>query len=350
MSRHLFCCPPRNRHSSKPVLAAVVLATQVLTISALLLSALMTWAPPVRAETYPLPAPGNDVIGEVRTIYAQDTDTLVDIARNQGFGYDAIRSANPAVDAWMPRAGTAVILPSRYILPPTPREGIVVNAAEMRLYYYPKPKKGETPVVETFPVAIGRGDWRTPQVLAKVSGKVKDPVWYPPETIRAEHALDGDMLPKVVRAGPDNPLGKYALRLTIPSYLIHGTNKQYGVGMQVTHGCIRMYPEHIEHMFNVVPVGTPVRIVYEPVKAGWQQGQLFVEVHPPLDGVSEAEANNPTVLAEAINAALKTHPTYAVDWQQAQVVKLESSGTPTAVGTVSVAQPSINPIDAIEPQ
>ena len=344
MPHHSICCHPL---SVRPRLISKLLPG---TAIALALAVLLARTAPAQAETYPLPAAGDDLIGELRTIYAQDTDTLVDIARAQGFGYDAIRSANPAVDAWMPRAGTAVILPSRYILPPTPRVGIVVNTAEMRLYYYPKPKNGEKPVVETFPVAIGRGDWRTPQVLAKVSGKVKDPVWYPPETIRAEHALDGDMLPKVVRAGPDNPLGKYALRLTIPSYLIHGTNKQYGVGMQVTHGCIRMYPEHIEHLFNVVPVGTPVRIVYEPVKAGWQQGQLFVEVHPPLDGVPEADANSPTLLADAINAALKTHPNSNVDWQQAQVVKLESSGTPTAVSLVPVAPPGAAAVDAIEAQ
>jgi L,D-transpeptidase ErfK/SrfK len=187
-------------------------------------------------------------------------------------------------------------------------------------------------------------------VLAKVSAKVKDPAWYPPETIRAEHAQDGDILPKIVRAGPDNPLGKYALRLTIPSYLIHGTNKQYGVGMQVTHGCIRMYPEHIEHLFSVVPVGTPVRIVYEPVKAGWQHGQLFVEIHPPLDGVSEEEINNPAPLVDTINAALKAHPNYLIDWQQVQVVKLESSGTPTAIGQAALNQPAVSTVDHLELQ
>jgi len=285
-----------------------------------------------KAETYVLPANGDSIVGGIRTIQASESDTLVDIARAQGFGYEAIRAANPSVDAWMPRAGTQVVLPSRYILPSTPREGIVVNTAEMRLYYYPKVKKGEKAVVETFPVAIGRGDWRTPQVVTRVSSKVKDPVWYPPETIRAEHAKDGDILPKVVRAGPDNPLGKYALRLTIPSYLIHGTNKQYGVGMQVTHGCIRMYPEHIERVFNTVPVGTPVRIIYEPVKAGWQGGQLFVEVHPPLEGVPAAEISSVTPLLNAITNATKAAPSYPVDWQQAQVAKLEASGLPTPIG------------------
>jgi L,D-transpeptidase ErfK/SrfK len=293
---------------------------------------LLTVAAGARAETYPLPPAGESVIGGVRTVHAQDTDTLVDLARAHGFGYEAIRAANPSVDAWMPRNGTQVVLPSRHILPSGPREGIVVNTAEMRMYYYPKPKQGEKPVVETFPVAIGRGDWRTPQVLTRVSGKVKDPVWYPPESIRREHAEQGDMLPKVVRAGPDNPLGKYALRLTIPSYLIHGTNKQYGVGMQVTHGCIRMYPEHIERVFQAVPVGTPVRIVYEPVKVGWQGGQLFMEIHPPLDGVPAEEFNSPTPLLNAITNATKARPDYPVDWQQVQVVKLETSGLPTPIG------------------
>lgn len=295
------------------------------------------------ADTFVLPPPGNDIVGEVRTVYARETDTLVDIARERGFGYEAIRAANPAVDSWMPRAGTTVLLPSRFILPSSPREGIVVNTAEMRLYYYPKVRKGETATVETFPIAIGRGDWRTPVVLTKVSGKVKDPAWYPPETIRAEHAKDGDPLPKVVRAGPDNPLGKYALRMTIPSYLIHGTNKQYGVGMQVTHGCIRMYPDHIEHLFQSVPVGTPVRIVYEPIKAGWQQGQLFLEVHPPLEGVSVEELASPKMLSDAITAAARGLADYPVDWQRAQVVQLESSGLPTAIGpALPAGQPPQN--------
>ncbi len=332
MPRTLYPSPkPQSFSRHRPLTSAriVLLAASALA-SAWLISA-------SQAETYPLPAEGDDIVGETRTVIASESDTLVDIARAQGFGYEALRAANPAVDAWMPRAGTTVVLPSRYILPAAPRQGIVVNTAEMRLYYYPKPKNGEKPVVETFPVAIGRGDWRTPQVLTKVSGKVKDPVWYPPETIRAEHARDGDMLPKVVRAGPDNPLGKYALRLTIPSYLIHGTNKQYGVGMQVTHGCIRMYPEHIEHMFNAVPVGTPVRLVYEPVKAGWLQGRLFLEIHPPLDGVPPAEIENSTPIVNAIVSATKNQPGYPVDWQQVQVVKLESSGTPALIGPSFVA-------------
>ena len=293
---------------------------------------LMMAALTAQADTYPLPPANDGVVGNIRTVMAQETDTLVDIARIQGFGYEAIRAANPAVDAWLPRAGTQVVLPSRYILPAAPREGVVINTAEMRLYYYPKPQKNNSATVETFPVAIGRGDWRTPEVVTRVSGKVKDPVWYPPETIRAEHAKDGEILPKVVRAGPDNPLGKYALRLTIPSYLIHGTNKQYGVGMQVTHGCIRMYPEHIEHIFQAVPVGTPVRIVYQPVKAGWHDGQLYLEIHPPLDGVPPEQANDINPVLEAVSRALKMYPDYPVDWHQVQVARLERNGLPTPVG------------------
>jgi L,D-transpeptidase ErfK/SrfK len=169
----------------------------------------------------------------------------------------------------------------------------VLNVPEMRLYYYPKPKPGETPVVKTFPVGIGRQDWGTPLGLTKVIGKVKDPTWTPPASIRKEHEENGDPLPAVVPAGPNNPLGQYAMRLAIGggSYLIHGTNKAFGVGMRASHGCIRMMPEDIEYLFQQIPVGTPVRIVSETAKVGWFGGKLYLEIHEPLeeDRVGRAE-------------------------------------------------------------
>jgi lipoprotein-anchoring transpeptidase ErfK/SrfK len=174
------------------------------------------------------------------------------------------------------REGTRVILPTQHILPDTPREGLVLNLPEMRLYYYPKPSTGKPRTVVTFPVSIGRMDWATPLGLTRVTAKVINPVWYPPASIRAEHEQEGQALPPEVAAGPDNPLGQYALQLGRPGYLIHGTDRPYGIGMRATHGCIRLYPEDIQRLFEEVPVGTPVRIVNQPYKAGWYRGVLYL--------------------------------------------------------------------------
>lgn len=285
-----------------------------------------------KAEVFPLPPPGDDLVGAIATVPAGPEETLIDIARAHGLGYDEIRAANPAVDSWMPRAGTTVILPKLYLLPAAPREGIVINVSEMRLYYFPKPKKNEAPTVEIFPVSIGRGDWNTPIVTTRISGKVEDPSWTPPKSIKAEHAADGDPLPDVVRAGPDNPLGKYALRMTLPSYLIHGTNKQFGIGMQVTHGCMRLYPEHIERLFRSVPVGTPVRILNQRYKAGWHQGMLYLEVHPPLEGPHSEQERGKTPMVEALTNATKAVPNYPISWDRVDELDLESTGIPGAVG------------------
>jgi L,D-transpeptidase ErfK/SrfK len=154
----------------------------------------------------------------------------------------------------------------------------------MRLYYFPEACTGaEECEVATYPVAIGRMDWKTPLGTAHVTSKKANPAWNPPESIRLEAEADGRYLPKVVPPGPDNPMGAYALYLDLPGYRIHGTNRPYGVGMRATHGCVRMYPEDIEVLFNEIPVGTDVQIVSQPVKFGWDGDTLFMEVHPPLE-------------------------------------------------------------------
>ena len=254
------------------------------------------------AETYVLPPPDVDLIGEVRLVYAAHEDTLLDIARRYSLGYEEIVQANPGVDRWLPGQGTPVVLPTRHILPDAPREGIVLNLPEMRLYYYPNAQPGEKPVVMTHAVSIGRMDWKTPLGTTRIVAKQEDPSWYPPASIKAEHAARGDFLPDVIPGGPDNPLGRFAMRLGIPGYLIHGTNRPYGIGMRVTHGCIRMYPEDIEGLFPIVPINTPVYIVNQPVKAGWLAGTLFLEAHSPLE-----EENIPTqaTVAEAIRVIQK---------------------------------------------
>jgi len=238
---------------------------------------------PVQADTYILPPADVDVVGFMQQVPASREETLLDIARRYDIGQNEILLANPDVDRWLPEDGSRVILPTRYILPDAERTGLVLNLPEMRLYYYPQAKSGETPVVITHPVSVGRMDWKTPLGVTKIVSKQVDPEWRPPQSIKDEHAKDGDPLPDVVRAGPDNPLGRYAMRLGIPGYLIHSTNKPYGVGMRVTHGCIRMYPEDIEKVFDDIPVGTPVRIINQPIKLGWLADSLFIELHPPLE-------------------------------------------------------------------
>jgi len=248
---------------------------------------------PANAEVYDLPLPGDDVVGAITTVPARAEDTLLDIARRHGLGYEDIVRANPNVDTWLPGEGTEVVLPTRFVLPPGPRRGIILNLAEYRLYYFPEPRDGERGVVMTYPMSIGRMDWETPLGKTTVIQKVTDPAWYPPASIREEHAANGDPLPRIVPAGPKNPLGKHAMRLGLPGYLIHGTNRPAGVGMRVTHGCVRMFPEDIAFLFNQVAVNMPVRIINEPVKLGWDGDMLVMEAHRVLDVAPPLPEENP---------------------------------------------------------
>ena len=235
------------------------------------------------AEVYDLPPAGNDVVGALTIIKARAEDTLIDIARRHGLGYEDIVRANPDVDTWLPGEGTEVILPTRYVLPPGERRGLILNLAEYRLYYFPEAAAGERALVMTYPISIGRMDWETPLGRTSVISKVTNPSWYPPASVRAEHEADGDPLPRIVPPGPKNPLGKHAMKLGLPGYLIHGTNRPAGVGMRVTHGCIRLFPEDIGFLFGQVGVNTLVRIINEPVKIGWDGDELVVEVHQTLE-------------------------------------------------------------------
>lgn len=247
-------------------------------------------APQARPEA-PLPidsrrfvlVPGEDVVGEIQIIHSRHADTFVDIARAYDLGYDELVAANPGVDPWLPGEGTRIVLPTQFILPGAPREGLVLNTAAKRLYWFPPRQPGRPREVVTHPVGIGREGWSTPLGTARVIAKAKDPVWTVPASIRREHAAAGDPLPARVPAGPDNPLGHRALRLSLPSYLIHGTNRPAGIGMRVSHGCIQLFPEDIESLYEAVPVGAPVRIVDEPLAWGWRGGNLYFEAHPPLE-------------------------------------------------------------------
>lgn len=213
----------------------------------------ITLAPALPAQTFPRPAASDDLVGRVTVTTARHADTLSDIARAHQLGFDEIRRANPGVDPWLPGEGARVILPQQFILPSAPRRGLVVNLPEMRLYYYPPPAPDRAAEVVTLPISIGRMDWSTPLGETRVTDKLVNPAWYPPASIRAEHAADGNPLAREIPPGPDNPLGEFALMLGVPGYFIHGTNRGFGIGMRVTHGCIRLTPEDIRWLFERSP-------------------------------------------------------------------------------------------------
>jgi L,D-transpeptidase ErfK/SrfK len=307
-----------------------------------------------KAEIYELPPEGYDVIGAVSTIAARREDTLVDIARRHGLGYQDIVRANPEVNVWVPGEGTEVILPTQYVLPPGPRDGVILNLAEYRLYYFPKAKEGETAYVMTYPISIGRMDWETPLGKTSVISKVRNPSWYVPKSVLAEHEADGNPLPRIVPPGPDNPLGEYAMRLGLPGYLIHGTNRPAGVGMRVTHGCVRMFPEDIEFLFGKIDLNTTVRIINEPIKMGWSGNNLVMEVHPVLevvmpevadeavDEVTDETAEDPlevvvevkdplTYVTEQFIETTAERPGQ-LDWDRVEQLVNRSEGIPTSVG------------------
>ena len=281
-----------------------------------------------RAEIYELPPQGYDVIGAVSAVSARHEDTLVDIARRHGLGYEDIVRANPDLNPWLPGEGAEVVLPTRFVLPPGPRTGVVLNLAEYRLYYYPPAKSGETRYVMTYPISIGRMDWETPLGITEIVNKVVDPAWYPPKSVREEHAADGKPLPAVVPAGPDNPLGRFAMRLSMPGYLIHSTNRPAGVGMRVSHGCIRMLPEDIEFLFGLIDVNTKVRIINEPLKFGWSGDELVMESHPRLEASDKDPLNDVTALYISATGERAGE----LDWHLAEEIVVRADGIPTAVG------------------
>jgi L,D-transpeptidase ErfK/SrfK len=283
------------------------------------------------ANPFPVPAGGADVIGEMFTAEVEAKDTLLDIARRYGLGYEEITNANPGVDPWLPGAGTAVLVPKQRLLPRAPRSGIVINLPEHRLYWFPPTPSGQQSVVWSFPVSIGKMDWNTPLGRTTIVSKAKDAPWIPPKSVREEHEKRGEPLPAIVPGGPDNPMGRYKMALGIPggAYLIHGTNKPAGIGMQVTHGCMRLYPEDIETLYGMVPIGTTVTIVNQPYKWGWRDGELLIEVHPPLQEDARA-APSLTDLTRLIVEATRANPV-AVDWIGAERIWREARGVPTAV-------------------
>ncbi len=264
--------------------------------------------------------PTTEVVGRVQRTIVSKEDTLPDIARRFDVGYEEMLLANPGVDPWLPGVGREVVVPTQFVLPAAPHAGVVVNVAAMRIFYYPPHKKGEPQVVYTHPIGIGRVGWKTPEGTTKIISRTKDPVWVVPKSVRDEHAEDGEKLPARVPAGPDNPLGQYMFRLSWPSYLIHGTNKPYGVGMRSSHGCMRLYPEDIAVFFDLIPIGTTVTVVNQPYLFGSKDGVLYFQAYAVMEDDSRDWTNNrKRLLSHLLNP--KSHKDIstkdnAIDWQR----------------------------------
>ena len=269
-----------------------------------------------------------DIIGELGVYRTKSEDTLHEVARRFNLGFVELVAANPDVSAWLPGEGTEVVLPTAHVLPAVPHEGIVINLPELRLYYF----TGDGAVV-TYPVGVGREGWETPLGMTEVVRKKAAPTWYPPESIRAEKPE----LPKVVPAGPDNPLGEYALYFGWPRYLLHGTNKPFGVGRRVSSGCIRLYPEDIEKFFPMVPIGTKVMVINEPLKLGWSDGMLYMEVHPTLEQANQIELEGemePVAMfgvADAVRRAAGEEMIGRIDWEAVADAVAQRHGYPVPV-------------------
>jgi len=273
---------------------------------------------------------GDDIVGRMGTYLTAFEDNLLDIARAHDLGFVELRAANPGVDPWLPGANARVVLPTAHLLPDAPRDGIVINLAEMRLYYYAE--TGGVP--ETFPIGIGREGWTTPTGNSRIVRKAEDPSWYPPDSIRAERPE----LPAVIGPGEDNPLGTHALYLDWPAYLIHGTNRPWGIGRRVSSGCIRMYPEDIVALFEAVPLKTRVTVVDQPVKLGWISGEIYIEAHPTqqqadmleIDGRFDPEI--PLGILSAVEAyAAESVSARPIDWAAVLAAVKERRGYPVRV-------------------
>ncbi len=284
------------------------------------------------ALSFPLPAPGTNVVGQIQTVLSKPGDNFHSLAQKYDLGYYEMIEANPGLNPAKIPTGTLVILPTQYILPDAPREGIVLNIAELRLYYYPK----NSDQVYTYPVGIGRQGWQTPIGTTTIITKTKHPTWYVPKSIRDWKAAQGGYLPASVPPGPDNPLGEYKMHLGWPAYMVHGTNDPSGVGMRSSSGCIRLYPWNIEQLFYQVNIGTRVHVVDEPYKVGLLDGHVYLESHVPLQESEKNPEDSNKSLINTINGAIAKRPAQ-INWSVADEVGAAQSGIPTVIGSLGTS-------------
>jgi len=280
------------------------------------------------AVAYPLPPQNSDIVGRVQTISVPSGSNITKLGQQYSIGYLEFLEANPAVNIQSLWAGEKLLLPTKFILPPVPKRGVVINLAELRLYYYPK----NSSIVYTFPIGIGRSHTPTPLMKTKIIAKRKDPTWVPTEDTHKEAREMGITLPKRILPGPENPLGKYSIRLGLHyTYLIHGTNRPEGVGVKSSGGCIRMYPGDVKKLFNLIKVGTPVNIIDQAFKIGWKNNTLYLEAHVPVDFKHRKTKETLQPLIAAIkNEVVKYNA--KVDWKRAMQVAEQQSGIPVPIG------------------
>jgi L,D-transpeptidase ErfK/SrfK len=274
---------------------------------------------------------GVDVVGRMAAVRIEKGDTLPDIARHFGLGINAISAANPGVDVWVPEAGERITLPLNFILPDAPRKGIVVNLAAMRLFQF----KGDANslVLMTYPVGVGTEEQPTPTGQMYVARKAVRPTWHVPASIAADHRKKGDILPKKVPPGPQNPLGEYAFYLSQSGYLIHGTNKPASIGLQASNGCIRLYPENVKLLYDDTPVNTPLAIVNQPNLIGRRNGVLYMEAHAPLQGPGTGAIEPKEVFARLRDIEKKSG--CRLDWKKVMEVLAEARGIPVPISEMS---------------
>jgi L,D-transpeptidase ErfK/SrfK len=278
---------------------------------------------PTYAATY---EPMGDGIGTVSYYTVKKGDNLYEIARRQDLGIVELLAANPGVDPWTPEIGHTLTLTTAHVLPLV-RQGIVLNLSELRLFYFTSDGK-----VLTFPIGIGREGWQTPLGETTIVKKRKDPVWIPPDSIRAENPD----LPEKVLPGPENPMGAYALNLGWPGYAIHGTNRPYGIGKRSSHGCIRLYPEDITRLFQAVEIGTPVTVIDTPYKLGWQGAYLYLEVTPTQrqsDAIAEYRRPTPPIFSDVYDRVrIAAGDETDIDWYAVDKAVAAHDGVPAIIG------------------
>ncbi|OGO94629.1 MAG: hypothetical protein A3F10_04275 [Coxiella sp. RIFCSPHIGHO2_12_FULL_42_15] len=278
------------------------------------------------AEQLPLPEKNQTLMGKLVSHQVQTDETLAGIARQYDVGYFELLAANPHVNPRTLTSGTLLIIPKQFILPNLPHKGIIINIGTMRLFYFPKGKD----YFFTYPVGIGKQDWGTPLGVLSIIQKIADPVWYVPQSIYDFRKAEGDPVPHKVPPGPDNPLGDYALRLSKPTYLIHGTNEPESVGVRSSAGCIHLYPEDIKTLFANISIGEPVIIINQPYQANWSNNTLYVEAHLPL-AEDRNKLADPTMNSLDIVNAIAKIP-MRIDWGLAQEAIKDHTGIPIAVG------------------
>jgi len=279
------------------------------------------------AAVFSLPYKNNNVIGKLQTITVHRGDDITSLGQQYSIGYLEFLESNPSVDLQRLYSGEKLTLPTKYILPPVPKRGIVINLAELRMYYYCK----NTDAVYIFPIGIGRSHTPTPLMRSKIIAKYKDPVWVPTKNTHKEALELGIMLPKRVLPGPQNPLGKYSIRLSHNTYLIHGTNRPDGVGIRSSGGCIRMYPDDVEQLFHLVHVGTPVNIIDQPFKTAWKNNVLYLESHVPVEFKRKKATDQLEPLVDALKSEIDTWHA-KIDWRQAVNAAEQQVGVPRPIG------------------